>query len=64
MFIKPLYDKEEYDVFLGEGWDNWVRVRALPSKKTVDILAKNAAVNLTDKLKRVIFFKTRKVSND
>ena len=60
MFVKPLYDKEEYDVFLGEGWLNWVRVRALPRNRTVEVLGKADHVNVTDKLKELIFFKTRK----
>lgn len=27
MFIKPLEEHRQFDVFLGKGWDNWVRVK-------------------------------------
>lgn len=27
MVIKPLEEHRQFDVFLGNGWDNWVRVR-------------------------------------
>lgn len=63
MFIKPLYDKEEYDVFLGQGWENWVRVKAIPRDRTVTVLAKSEHVNVTDGLKQAIFFRTRKESD-
>lgn len=27
MYIKRLWDTDEYDVFVGTGWLNWLRVR-------------------------------------
>lgn len=56
MFIKDLYSPKEFDVFLGEGWENWVRVR-LGGPAKIKILASN--VEVEENTLRLIFYKIK-----
>ena len=56
MVIKPLDTHHEFDVFLGNGWDNWVRVKY--SRTGVQVV-KSAFQPSSDTLE-LIFFKIKK----
>lgn len=58
MEIKQLYEENEFDVFLGLGWNNWLRVRT-NRDKTVDVLGKSEHINVTPKLLELIWYKSR-----
>jgi hypothetical protein len=57
--IKKLYDDNEFDVFLGSGWDNWIRVK-IGKNKQVEVLDKSEHVTPTPKLLELVFYKTRR----
>jgi len=56
MFIKPLWDTKEYDVFVGKGWENWARVKMDRNKVTVV----KSAIEIDPSTMRLIFFKIKK----
>lgn len=58
MFIKSLYNPREYDVFLGEGWENWVRVR-IGNNNKIQVLKTNIE-ELEPSTVRLIMFKINK----
>jgi hypothetical protein len=60
MFIKPLYDDNQFDIFLGNGWSNWLRVQVGNSVRDTKVLSKAEHVEPSDKLKELIYFKVRK----
>lgn len=57
MLIKPLDAYKEYDVFLGDGWENWVRVRY--GRGEVKVL-KTSVEDLDPAALKIIFYKIRK----
>ena len=57
MYLKPL-EANKFDVFLGTGWLNHVRVQV--KGNTVEVLSKAEHVDVSDKLKELIFFKIKK----
>ena len=59
MFIKPLWDTNTYDIFLGKGWENWIRVFVTPQRR-VNVVKKAEHVDPTPKLLELIFYKIRK----
>jgi hypothetical protein len=61
MEIKRLYNDNEFDIFLGSGWENWIRVK-VGRNKQVECLAKAEHVQLNDKLAELIYYKTRRYS--
>jgi len=59
MYIKELYNPREYDVFLGDGWENWVRVKYTSSNK-IEVV--NTSVEeLEPSTLRLIYFKLKKL---
>lgn len=58
MYIVQLYNPREYDVFLGEGWENWVRVKY--GQNRVDVV-KTDVDELEPNTLKLIFFKIRKL---
>ena len=58
MLIKPLYDHNTYDIFLGEGWMNWVRVKTTTDELIV--IDKAETVEITGKLTELIYFKIKR----
>jgi len=36
MYMKRLWRTNEYDVFVGQGWNNWVRISYNPATKKVE----------------------------
>lgn len=59
MFIKPLDNPREYDVFLGTGWENWVRVRVSSTHKIT--VVKTSIEELEPSTLRLILFKIGKM---
>ena len=57
MYIKTL-EQNKFDVFLGNGWLNWVRVQVKGNQ--VEVLNKSEHVDVTPKLQELIYFKIRK----
>lgn len=58
MLIKPLDEVNKYDIFLGKGWENWVRVHVKSDE--VEIMNKSPSVEITKKLLDLIFYKVRR----
>lgn len=58
MLIKPLYEPNRYDIFLGTGWENWMRVNVKSSE--VEVINKSDNVEVTKKLLELIFYKIRR----
>lgn len=59
MFIKPLeYEHHQFDVFLGYGWESWVRVRF--DKNKVQVVKTNVE-DLEPQTLRLIYFKIKKM---
>lgn len=59
MFIKPLeYEHHQFDVFLGHGWDSWIRVQFDQNKVMV---VKTNVDNLEPSTLRLIYFKIKKL---
>ena len=56
MLIKPLDDYKQFDVFLGHGWENWLRVRF--NKNRVDVLKTNIQF-LEPSALRLVYFKLK-----
>lgn len=59
MFIKSLYEPHEFDVFLGQGWENWLRV----SLKGNELVVKQKAEHVGDispNTWKLIFHKIKK----
>ena len=56
MEIKSLDSNREFDVFVGSGWDNWIRVKYTPTK--VEVV--NSAFQPSDSTLDLIFFKIKK----
>lgn len=59
MLIKPLYDPREYDVFIGYGWENWVRVRLIQGNNGLEVISTDVT-NIDPKTLQLIFFKIKK----
>lgn len=59
MFIKPLDNPREYDVFLGSGWENWVRVRVGSNHKIT--VVKTDVEDLEPSTLRLILFRIEKL---
>lgn len=61
MYIKPLeYEHHQFDVFLGIGWESWVRVKFDKNKIFV---VKTNVEDLEPTTLRLIFFKIKKLLN-
>lgn len=60
MYIKPTYEDNQFDVFLGNGWTNWLRVQIGSSYKEVKVLDKAEHIEPSEKLKELIFFKVKR----
>ena len=58
MVIKPLDAYKQYDVFLGLGWENWVRVKFDRSHVSV---VKTTVEDLDASTIRLIYFKLKKL---
>lgn len=59
MFIKPLeHEYHGYDVFIGYGWENWIRVKLEKNKLVV---LGTTVEDLDPKTTRLIFFKIKKL---
>lgn len=58
MYIKSLYDPREFDVFLGEGWENWVRVKFM-SPSRLEII-KTTVEDLDPSTLQLIYYKLKK----
>ena len=61
MEIKQLFEENEFDVFLGRGWENWLRIK-VGRNKNVEVLMKADHVDPTPKLLELIYWKTRRYS--
>jgi hypothetical protein len=61
MEIKPLYNDNEFDVFIGNGWENWLRVTLDHSKRQAAVEGFLAShVEVTPKLLELIYYKCKK----
>lgn len=58
MLIKPLDEYKQYDVFLGQGWENWVRVKF--DRARVEVI-KTSVDDLDGSTIRLIYFKLKKI---
>ena len=58
MYIKSLGEENKFDVFLGNGWLNFLRVQVQGNK--IEVLSKADHVDVTDKLKELVFFKIKR----
>ena len=58
MLIKPLDNYRQYDVFLGLGWENWVRVKFDRSRVSV---VKTSVTDLDGSTIRLIYYKLKKM---
>jgi len=56
MEIKPLDVDRQFDIFVGNGWDNWVRVKYTPTK--VEVI--DSSFQPSDSTLELIFFKIKK----
>jgi len=56
MEIKQLDNNREFDVFLGNGWENWIRVKY--SNSRVDIIKSN--LEPTQSTLDLIYYKIKK----
>lgn len=56
MEIKSLDLNREFDVFVGSGWDNWIRVKYTPTK--VEVV--KSAFQPSDSTLDLIYFKIKK----
>lgn len=59
MLIKPLDNPREFDVFLGHGWENWVRVRLADNNRLS--VVKTSIDELEPSTLRLILFKVIKL---
>ena len=57
MFIKSLDTPRQYDVFLGSGWENWLRVTV--NKNKLEVIKTNLS-DIDPKTLQLIFFKIKK----
>ena len=60
MYLKSLDEDNVFDVFLGNGWTNWLRVKVLSNTNKVEVVKKADHVDVTDKLRELIYFKIRR----
>lgn len=58
MLIKPLDDYKKYDIFLGYGWENWIRVKM--DKSRVEVVKTNIE-ELDASTLRLIYFKLKRL---
>lgn len=58
MLIKALDDYKKYDVFLGYGWENWIRVKFDKTRVTV---VKTNIEDLDASTIRLIYFKLKRL---
>lgn len=58
MLIKPLDEYKQYDIFLGFGWENWVRVKM--DKTRVQVVKTNIE-DLDASTIRLIYFKIKRL---
>lgn len=57
MYIKPMWDSREFDVFVGHGWENWIRVKVV---KNSCVIVKTNVDNIDPATLRLIYFKVKK----
>jgi len=60
MEIKKLDLHNQYDVFVGDGWENWLRVQIDNRAPSVEVLKSSDDVEVTPELMQFIFFKIKK----
>ncbi len=61
MEIKPLDGNKEFDVFIGNAWDNWLRVNLDHSHRRASVVRVAEHVEVTPKLLELIYFKIKKL---
>ena len=58
MLIKSLDEYKQFDVFLGHGWENWLRVKHDHNKVTV---LKSSVPDIEPQTLRLVYFKIKKL---
>jgi len=58
MFIKALDNPREYDVFLGSGWTNWIRVKFINNGVEV---VKKSVEEIEPATLSLIFYKIKRL---